>query len=221
MSPDLIDPSILLTRSSNIRVPPAFDPDILWLDEIFLTQRVKLKKMGFLFFRGKYSRFWGGWPNLGKKNLTHTHQISDGSRVKNFWPGSGRVKFCCSGWIRSAIFGFGMALENFPLKSQIFQFFAPSGHKKSCWVKKYLGQSWDGLLFTEGQKYAWAWSGQGSSLHQMQWPLLGHRSSNLSNHRKPKFLCDTCSDKIFIFSAILWTLVVGFESSKLFSNEPL
>jgi len=68
------------------------------------------------------------------------------------------------GWVRLAIFGLGLGLglENFPPKSQIFQFFPlrvkKSGlvRSKSTWVK-------DGsLLFTTGQKYARA--GQVASL---------------------------------------------------------
>jgi len=59
------------------------------------------------------------------------------------------------GGVGSAIFGLGLDLANFPknhkLKKKI-----PSTSKKisSGWVKKYPGQSWVGLLFTAGQKYA-------------------------------------------------------------------
>jgi len=59
----------------------------------------------------------------------------------------------------------GLALENFLLKSQIFQFYAPHLKKISLGlVKKYQGQSWDGLLFTAGKKFAWVGSDQGPSL---------------------------------------------------------
>jgi len=52
-------------------------------------------------------------------------------------------------WVGSAIFALGLALENFPLKSQIFNIFALQGKKISPgWAKKYPGQSWVGLLFT-------------------------------------------------------------------------
>jgi len=57
-----------------------------------------------------------------------------GYRVKKFWPGSGWVNFlffCCSGWVVSDIFGLVLRLENFPQKSQNFQFF-------SFGLKKYL-----------------------------------------------------------------------------------
>jgi len=58
--------------------------------------------------------------------------------------------------VRSAIFGLDLALENFILKSKIFQFFALQVKKiSSSWVKKYPGQTRVGLLFTAGQKYAW------------------------------------------------------------------
>jgi len=57
--------------------------------------------------------------------------------------------------VGSAIFGLGLRLENFSLKSQIFQFFSLWLNKISLGrVKKYLGQRWVGLLFTAGQKYA-------------------------------------------------------------------
>jgi len=45
--------------------------------------------------------------------------------------------------------GLGLGLENFPLKSQIFNFFALRLKKIfSCWDKKYTGQRRVGLLFT-------------------------------------------------------------------------
>jgi len=59
--------------------------------------------------------------------------------------------------VGSAIFGLGLSFENFPSKSQIFQFFALR-------VKKNLGQSRVGLLFTAGQKYARVGSGPISSV---------------------------------------------------------
>jgi len=56
--------------------------------------------------------------------------------------------------VKSATSGFGKC----PLKDkyQIFNFF-PIGSKEISMgrVKKYLGQSHVGLLFTVGQKYAW------------------------------------------------------------------
>jgi len=51
------------------------------------------------------------------------------------WIGS---NFCCSDQVESAIFGLGLALENFPLESQVFQFFA-LWIKKSHWVGSKLG----------------------------------------------------------------------------------
>jgi len=59
---------------------------------------------------------------------------------------------------------FWFVFENFPKKSQIFQF-SPFGSKKlsSDEVKKYPCQRWVGLLFTESQKYARVWSGPISS----------------------------------------------------------
>jgi len=47
--------------------------------------------------------------------------------------------------VGSAIFGLGLGLENFPPKSQIFQFSLGR-------VKKYSGQRQAGLLFTPDQK---------------------------------------------------------------------
>jgi len=55
-------------------------------------------------------------------------------------------------WVGSAIFGFGVGLENFPQKSQIFHFFPFQ-------LKKYLGQRRVSLLFTAGQTYAQVRSG--------------------------------------------------------------
>jgi len=53
--------------------------------------------------------------------------------------------------VGSAMFGLGLTLENFTLKSQ---FFALRVKKiLSGWVKKYPGQSQVGLLFTARQKY--------------------------------------------------------------------
>jgi len=59
---------------------------------------------------------------------------------KKFDPGRVGSNFWCSGWVALAIFGLSLGLENFPQKSQIFQFFAIR-------VKKNLG----GL----GQKVPW------------------------------------------------------------------
>jgi len=42
---------------------------------------------------------------------------------KIFHPAQVGSTFCCSGRVRSAIFGLGLDFENFPLKSQIYQFF--------------------------------------------------------------------------------------------------
>jgi len=62
--------------------------------------------------------------------------------------------------VRSAIFGLGLALENFPLKSRFFQIFALQVKEiSSGWVNKYLSQSRVGLLFTADQKYARVGSG--------------------------------------------------------------
>jgi len=71
------------------------------------------------------------------------------------WVGSGQFFVAQVG---SAIFGLG--LENFPQKSQIFQFFSFRVKKiSSGQVKKYSGQRWVSLLFTVGQNYAWVGSG--------------------------------------------------------------
>jgi len=63
----------------------------------------------------------------------------------------GRVNFCASGRVGSAIYGLG--LEYFLQKRQIFQFF-PFGSRKIPLgqVKKYPGQGQVGLLFTAGQR---------------------------------------------------------------------
>jgi len=55
--------------------------------------------------------------------------------------------------VRSAIYGLGLNLENFPWKHQFFNFF-PFGSKKisSGQVKKYLRRRQVSLLFTAGQK---------------------------------------------------------------------
>jgi len=64
------------------------------------------------------------------------------------------------GRVSSAIFGLSLGLENFPWKSQIFQFFALLVKKISLSrVKKYLDQSQVGLFFTASQKYARVGSG--------------------------------------------------------------
>jgi len=72
-----------------------------------------------------------------------------------------RVKFLLlrSGQVRSAIFGLGLAFENFPLKSRIFSNFFPYGKKNLI----RSGQSQAGLLFTATQKYAWVRSGPTSN----------------------------------------------------------
>jgi len=62
--------------------------------------------------------------------------------------GSGQIFIARIG---SVIFGLGLALENFPLKSQIFNFL-PFGSKKSHRVAFKSTQA--SLLFTAGQKYA-------------------------------------------------------------------
>jgi len=69
----------------------------------------------------------------------------------------------------SAIFGLGLSLEIFPLKIPNFTVFSPSGQQKiaSVRAKKYPGQRWVGLLFTEGQKYARVRSGSISILEPM------------------------------------------------------
>jgi len=70
-----------------------------------------------------------------------------------------------SGSFFSSQVGFGqppLGLENLPQKSLIFQFFR-FGSKKSRWVRsKHKLVS---PLFTAGQKYAQVGSGQGPSLH--------------------------------------------------------
>jgi len=83
---------------------------------------------------------------LGQKTLT--------------WVGSGRVKFLLFGSNRDSHFWFEFDLENFQVKSQIFQFFA-------LWVKKnliWLGQKVPGsaayLLWVKGMLGL----GQGPSL---------------------------------------------------------
>jgi len=49
----------------------------------------------------------------------------------------------------------------YPNKIQNFKFYAFRVTKiSSGWVKKYLDQSWVGLFFTAGQKYAQIGSGQ-------------------------------------------------------------
>jgi len=54
--------------------------------------------------------------------------------------------------IGSAVFGLGSGLENFPLKSQIFQFFSVRVKKIALgWVKKYPGQRQVSLLFATGR----------------------------------------------------------------------
>jgi len=65
------------------------------------------------------------------------------------WPGLG------------ALVGFGFGIGKFPLKIPKFSIFCPSGQKKisSVWVKKNPGQSWVGLTFTAGSKYARVGSG--------------------------------------------------------------
>jgi len=71
--------------------------------------------------------------------------------------------FCCSGRV-------WLGLKNFPKKSQIFQF-CPLGKKISSGrVKKYLGQSRVGLLFTAGQKYVRVWSGPISCPNPVETP---------------------------------------------------
>jgi len=74
------------------------------------------------------------------------------------------IKFFDLGGVGSAIFGLSLGLENFPYKSQFFNFF-PFRAKKSLWVgsKKYPGPRQARLLFTEGQKYAWVRLDQGPS----------------------------------------------------------
>jgi len=76
-------------------------------------------------------------------------KISDESGSKNL----GRVNFCGSGRVGSAIYGLGLNLENFCQNIKFFNFF-PFGSKKisSGPVKKYSGQRRVGLLFTVGQK---------------------------------------------------------------------
>jgi len=91
---------------------------------------------------------------------------SDGFGSKYFDPGwAGQILLPGPGLMGSAIFGLGLAFENFPLKSQIFQFFALQVKKiLSGQVKKYMSKSRVSLIFTAGQKYAWVGLGQGPSL---------------------------------------------------------
>jgi len=64
--------------------------------------------------------------------------------------------FCFLGQVGSAIFGLGLTLANFTLKSHIFQFFALQVKK----IHRVESKSTRvGFLFTTGQKYAWVGSG--------------------------------------------------------------
>jgi len=98
--------------------------------------------------------------SLLSENKSKRDTCSDGSRSKNFDPGW--VKF----WLlRSAIFVLGLVLENFPLKSQIFQFFALRVKKNLIESGQELPGSKQGrFLIYCGLKYAWVGSGQGPSL---------------------------------------------------------
>jgi len=65
---------------------------------------------------------------------------------------------------RSAILFFGLGLENFTKKSQIFQFFLIGSKKLSLgWVKKLPWSRRVGLLFNAGQKNVRVESGPISS----------------------------------------------------------
>jgi len=66
--------------------------------------------------------------------------------------------FCFLGQVGSAIFGLGLTLANFTLKSHIFQFFALQVKKNSSGrVKKYPGR----LLIYYGSKVCLGWIGLG------------------------------------------------------------
>jgi len=80
---------------------------------------------------------------------------SDGSGSKYFDPGLvWSILVAPAGPGRVTQFGFGKFL-NFPLKSQIFNFFPLSSKKiSSGQVKNFPGQRWVSLIFTAGQKYA-------------------------------------------------------------------
>jgi len=105
------------------------------------------------------------WPRVAEKITSDSqpkqcafNESSDGSGSKILtWPKS---IFSSSGWVGSAIYGLGLDLENFPQKCQIFQFFSLQVKKiSSGWVKNYLGQRPDNLLFNASQKYARVGSG--------------------------------------------------------------
>jgi len=74
------------------------------------------------------------------------------------WVGSGQIFVAQVGSDHPFL---GWILKIFP-KVPNFSIICPSGQKiSSGWVKKYLDQSWVGLLFTAGQNYARFGSGQG------------------------------------------------------------
>jgi len=99
-----------------------------------------------------------GWQIPGRFSLIFFVSKLVMGQGQNFWPRLGRVTHL---WFR-----FG--LRKFPLKITNFQFFSfGSKNISPGGVKKYPGQRWVGLLFTAGQKYAWAGSGQGPFLFQM------------------------------------------------------
>jgi len=70
-----------------------------------------------------------------------------------------------SGQIQSAIFRLGLALENFSLKSQIFQFYALQVKKNLIGSDQKVPRSMPGQsLITAGQKYARIGLAQGPSI---------------------------------------------------------
>jgi len=76
--------------------------------------------------------------------------------------------FCCSGWVRSAIYGLDLDLENFPLNIKFFNLF-PFGSKKSLGVSLKAGRP---LIYCRSK----VCSCQGPSLpcRQLAWiPLDG------------------------------------------------
>jgi len=119
----------------------------------------------------------------------------------------GQFKSIFVSWVGSAIFGLGLGLENFPLKSKI------RVKIKSFRVGSKRAQIKDGsLLFTTGQKYPHVGLGQG--------PPLVHKSIYLKWYWDNEVRNDNCIvsmmptfSKLFTIS-ILKKVIFIFESMK-------
>jgi len=87
-------------------------------------------------------------------------------------------------WVRSAIYGLCLNLENFPLKTSNFSNFFPSGQKKSLRVGKYPGSDGSRSKIFDPGRVNFLWLGSGRVSHLLfgfEFQKIPLEMSNFSN----------------------------------------